>query len=104
MALLGLVIVWVSAARTNSEARLEGVGWRELFLVLVSVGVFAATLPSLGMVVAIGLLILISALASHEFSWKETLIEAVVLLAMSWLVFIKGLELQFPVWPKFLTQ
>lgn len=104
MALLGLAIVWQSTARTPREERLEPVGWRELFLVLLSVGVFAFALPWLGMVIAITLLIGISAVASHEFSWKETLVSIVVLLVMSELVFVKGLELQFPVWPKFLTQ
>lgn len=104
MALLGLAIVWQSTARTTREGRLEPVGWRELFLILVAVGVFAFALPWLGMVIAIALLIAISAAASHEFSWKETAISIVVLLIMSELVFVKGLELQFPVWPKFLTQ
>jgi hypothetical protein len=104
MALLGLLIVWVSTTPGNREARVERIGWREIFLILIAVGIFAAALPYLGMVVAITLLIALSALASHEFSWKETLIEIVVLLVMAELVFVKGLELQFPVWPKFLTQ
>lgn len=104
MALLGLAIVWQSTARSTREGRLEPVGWRELFLILFAVGVFAFALPWLGMVIAIALLIGISAVASHEFSWKETAISIVVLLVMSELVFVKGLELQFPVWPKFLVQ
>lgn len=104
MALLGVAIIGLSADRRNHEARLEPVGWRELFLVLVSVGVFALALPWLGMVIAVALLIGLSAIASHEFSWKETLISTVVLLVMSDLVFVRGLELQFPVWPIFLTR
>jgi len=71
--------------------------------VLVAVGVFAATLSYLGMVVAVTLLIAISATGSHEFNWKETAILIVVLLVMSHLVFVRGLELQFPVWPVFLA-
>lgn len=104
MALLGLGIGWRALSRSGGKADLEPVGWRELFLVLVAVGVFAAALPYLGMVVAVTLLIAISALASHEFSWKETAISVVVLLVMSDLVFVRGLELQFPVWPIFLTR
>ncbi len=103
MALLGLLVAWRSLARTADRTELERVGWRELFLVLVAVGVFAATLSYLGMVVAVTLLIAISATGSHEFSWKETAISIVVLLVMSDLVFVRGLELQFPVWPKFLA-
>ena len=104
MALLGLAIAWRSTAPGNREERVEKVSWRELFLILFAVGVFAIALPWLGSVIAITLLIAISAIASHEFSWKETLVSIVVLLVMAELVFVKGLELQFPVWPKFLTQ
>ena len=104
MALLGLGIGWRALSRSSGKTELEPVGWRELFLVLVSVAVFSATLPYLGMVVSVSLLIAIAALASHEFSWKETAISIVVLLVMSDLVFVKGLELQFPVWPTFLTR
>ncbi|MCL4184516.1 MAG: tripartite tricarboxylate transporter TctB family protein [Burkholderiaceae bacterium] len=104
MAFLGLLIAWRAMARSTPEARVGGVGWREMFLVLGAVALFALGLPYLGMVISITLLIGVSAMASHEFSWKETLISIVVLLVMSELVFVKGLELQFPVWPKFLVQ
>lgn len=104
MALLGIGIAWRATAPSSGKGDLEAVGWRELFLVLLSVGVFAAALPYLGMVVAVTLLIAISSFASHEFNWKETAISAVVLLVMSELVFVKGLELQFPVFPKFFAQ
>ena len=46
---------------------------------------------------------LVAALASHEVNWKETIGLIVVLLILSYLLFVKGLELQFPVWPTFLT-
>ncbi|ODS98369.1 MAG: hypothetical protein ABS56_05445 [Lautropia sp. SCN 69-89] len=104
MALLGLGIGWRALSRSSGKVELEPVGWRELFLILLAVGVFAAALSQLGMVVAITLLIAISALASHEFNWKETAISIVVLLVLSDLVFVRGLELQFPVWPVFLTR
>ncbi|MCO5100933.1 MAG: tripartite tricarboxylate transporter TctB family protein [Burkholderiaceae bacterium] len=104
LALLGLIVMWTSTARSSAETRLESVGWRELFLVLAAIGVFGAALTHLGMVVAITLLIAISSSASHEFNWKETLVSIVVLLVLSDLVFVRGLELQFPVWPTFLTQ
>ena len=104
MSLLGLMIAWRATAPSSGKGELEGVGWRELFLVLFAVAVFSAALPYLGMVVAVTLLIAISAIASHEFSWKETAISIVVLLVMSDLVFVRGLELQFPVFPPFLSR
>jgi hypothetical protein len=75
-----------------------------ILAVLVAVAVYAATLPTLGFIVSLFLLIGISSFASHEFKVKTTVISAFVLLAFSWGVFIKGLELQFPFLPTFLTR
>jgi hypothetical protein len=49
-------------------------------------------------------LVIISAMASREFTWKAALLSTVVLGIFSYLVFVKGLNLQFPVWPPFLTR
>jgi len=102
LALLGLAIGWKSMARGSVETRIEKVGWRELSLIPIAVGVFGFALPWLGSVIAIALLLAISAAASHEFRWKETLASIVVLLVLADLVFVRGLELQFPIWPRFL--
>jgi hypothetical protein len=69
------------------------------FLVIVALVAFAVALQPLGLVIAIVLLIVISALAGHEFHWGETLILAVILVVMSLVVFVWGLGLQFKVWP-----
>jgi len=103
LAILGVIISWQSFAKTSEKTEIAPTGWREILLILASVAVFGFTLPSLGMVVAVTLMILISSVAAYDFVWKETLISVVVLLILSYLVFVKGLELQFPVWPKFLT-
>lgn len=102
LALLGLAIFFTAFARSNDALRLKAVGWREISLVLVSVALFATLLPSMGMVVSIIVLIVVASLAGHEFKLRETLISAVVLTTLSYLVFVGGLELQFPVWPKFM--
>ena len=104
LALLGLMIAAGAFSKTNVEARLQKVGWRELFLVLLGIALFAILLPKLGMVVSLWILIFVSAFASHEFSFKETALSAIVLSILGWVVFAKGLELQMAVWPKFLTQ
>lgn len=104
MALLGVLIGFGATAKSNPETKLTPVGWRELGLVLIAVLVFAILLPKLGIVLSIFALIGISALASHEFSIKDTAISIVVLLILSYVVFVWGLELQFPVWPAFMTK
>ena len=100
--LLGAVIIVRSTARSQRDEKLAPTGWREILMILGAVALFGLTLSLLGMIVSIGLLILVSALASHEFSWKETIVSIVVLLVMSYFVFVKGLELQMTVWPRFL--
>ena len=42
-------------------------------------------------------------LAGDEFHWKDAVISVVVLTLGSWLIFIKGLNLVLPLWPKFIT-
>jgi hypothetical protein len=102
MTLFGVIIALGAFQGKAQLLKLSPVGWREFILLLASVIVFAIALPRLGMVISVVLLILISALASHEFKLKDTLISIVVLVLLAYGMFVKGLELQFPVWPKFL--
>jgi len=104
LALLGASIAMRSLGRTRTPECIAAVRWRPLALILLSVLVFAIALPRLGVILSIALLVGISSLAADDFRWKETLVSIVVLIALSWLVFVKGLDLQFPVWPVFLAR
>jgi uncharacterized membrane protein len=104
LALLGLFITLTAMSKRSAKTELLAVGWRELILVLAAVVVFAILLPKMGMLVALIALIFISAKASHEFGWRDTALATVFLLVLSYIVFVWGLELQFPVWPPFLTK
>jgi hypothetical protein len=103
LAALGLIIFVSAFSPSNDEAQISKVGWWEIGLILGAVALFALTLPYLGVIVAITALIIVSAVASHEFNKRDTLISIVVLLVLSYLVFVLGLELQFPLWPTFLS-
>jgi hypothetical protein len=102
--LLGLIITVGAFMPGAQHARVAKVGWRELIVILVSVALFAALLPQLGIIVALLTLVIVASTASHEFRLRDTLISAVVLLLLSYFVFVKGLELQFPLLPKFMTK
>jgi len=71
-------------------------------LILVSVGcvLYGYLMKPLGLVGATAALVYVSALGGHEFNWKEVTILYLILIAFSWLVFVKGLTLPFPVWPE----
>ena len=74
-------------------------GERSLWVVLFAVVVFGYMLKPLGLVLATGLLVFISAWGGHEFRWKEVTIMAAILAAFSVAAFVYGLGLPMNVWP-----
>src|SRR5690606_11076964 len=72
VAILGFITMWLSTSRSSPEAKVDKIGWREIFLILIAVMVFATGLQPLGMIISVTLLIAISATPSYEFNWKET--------------------------------
>jgi len=102
MAALGAIVLVQSLVVGSSDGDPVGaVAWRPLLIVLGSLALFAFLLPRAGMVIALPILVVTSAMAGDEFHWGEALINAVVLTIGSWLIFIKGLGLTIPVWPAF---
>jgi Tripartite tricarboxylate transporter TctB family len=71
-------------------------------LILISLGcvLYGYLMKPLGLVGATAALVYVSALGGHEFNWKEVTVLYVILMLFSWLVFVKGLTLPFPVWPE----
>jgi len=70
-------------------------------LVLISAGCvfYGYLMKPLGLVAATAALVYVCAFGGHEFKWKEVTILYVILMLFSWLVFVKGLTLPFPLWP-----
>lgn len=102
--LVGLgAIVLLQGYREYQATRDTGVGvfaaWRGLIFVTASLVVFALALETLGLIIAIGLLVGIGAIAGADLRPVETAIAAVVLAVMSWVIFVVGLGLPIPVWP-----
>jgi hypothetical protein len=75
-------------------------GFRPLVLVTASIVLFALTLERLGLVIAILLLTVTGAYAIRGRGFVETLAAALVLIALSWGIFIYGLQLTIRVWPE----
>lgn len=100
MALLGAAILFESLTIETQDGEPVGmIPWKPLIVIIVSVAIFGAMLPRLGMLISLPVLVMVASWASDEFSWKATVISAVVLTAGSWLVFVKGLNLTIPVLP-----
>lgn len=97
--LLGMVTTVGALSAKATAEKIEKFNWPPLLLILGSVVLFGVVLKSLGLIVSLLLLITVSSYASHEFSWKATLINALVLIVMCLGVFVWGLKLQFQLWP-----
>jgi hypothetical protein len=57
----------------------------------------------MGFIFAIFALVFVSASASHEFGWKGTALNAAFLVVFTYLAFVKGLGLTFPLLPFFMN-
>lgn len=113
LALIGLGVSFNAVTRRGIPGG-DPVGkwaWKQVFFILAAnftfgillVGLPALGIPSFGLVVAIYGLVLIASYARDGARFKESLAVATVLAVGSYLVFIKALNLQFPVWPAFIT-
>ncbi len=100
---LGAITLFEALAiETEDGEPIGGFAWKPLGTILVSVLLFGALLPRLGMALTIPLLVIISSLAGDEFHWRDAIINSVVLALGSWAIFILGLKLVIPLWPTFL--
>jgi Tripartite tricarboxylate transporter TctB family len=104
MAILGAIVLFKSlTVETEGGDPIGAIAWRPLIVIVVAITVFGATITTLGLVIAVPILILISSLAGDEFNWLGVVVNAVVLTLFSWLIFIVGLKLTIPIWPSFVT-
>lgn len=101
---LGTVIflqgLYERASQPRPRTRRAFTAWRPVLFVTLSLVTFALSLERLGLVIAILLLIVIGALAARDLKPVETLLAALVLIVLSWAIFIVGLGLPIPVWPE----
>jgi hypothetical protein len=94
--------------------RAEAIGpwaWKPLVAIIAANVLFGVALgglprlglPALGLMVGIVLLTFVACLGGERFKFKEAVLLASALAALSYLAFVLLLKLQLPVWPVFLT-
>lgn len=112
LALLGVFIVFESlVVDTEDGEKIGSFAWKPLGFIIganLAFGVLLGGLPSIGvpamgLIVAIFALVFIASAAGDTYRLKEIAILAVVLAILSYLAFIKLLNLQFQVWPSFIV-
>jgi hypothetical protein len=104
MAILGAIVLFKALTiEVEGGDPIGAWSWKPLCMITGTVAIFGWTLPHVGMVVALPLLVVVAALAGDEFHWKDALINSIILTVGSWLIFVYGLKLTIPLWPSFIT-
>ena len=112
LAIFGAIIIFYSlVVETTDGDKISAFVWRPIVYILgsnLAFGILLGGLPKLGLppmglIAAIYALTLIASKAGTEFKLKDVLILATGLSVLSYLAFIKLLNLQMPVWPTFIT-
>lgn len=103
LTLLGAFVLFKSLTiESEGGDRVGAIAWRPLLIIVAAIAVFGVMLEQAGLALTVPVLIMISSLAGDEFHWKGVLVNAIVLTLFSWLIFVYGLKLTIPVWPRFI--
>lgn len=98
---LGIAIFAQGLRATDERTAFAGARhWRALVFVPGSLLVFAFAMERLGVVLATILLVGVGSLAGRDTRPLEVVGAAVVLVILTLIIFIWGLELPIPVWPE----
>jgi Tripartite tricarboxylate transporter TctB family len=112
MAVLGAFITFNSLVIERADGDKIGKwAYKPLFYIIAANLVFgiclgglpSIKLPAMGMIVGIFVLTFVASMAEAGGKIKSTFILATTLALISYVAFVKILNLQFPVWPAFIT-
>lgn len=102
LALLGAIVALGAFSSKAHEVEMEKFDWKIAVIVIGSVALCGIVFDYLGVYLSVFLLVFLSSIASHQFSWKVAALTGFFLVLFVWLAFVKGLGLIFPLWPSFL--
>jgi hypothetical protein len=98
---LGIGMLLLGLAIAISGLRFEGppvhkFNFKAILLIGLAFIIFGWSIDHIGFIPAMIALIILSALAGTEFRFKEVIVLTIALVIGCWALFIKGLELPFP--------
>ncbi|MEQ1594882.1 MAG: tripartite tricarboxylate transporter TctB family protein [Casimicrobium sp.] len=101
MTFLGVLIAIVGLKNQAKWAVTAGIGWtwKPVVILTTAVLLFGFALPTLGMVIAIIVLTMLSGFAAHDKNYKELAMITVIMCLFCAAVFVWGLKLQMKLFP-----
>lgn len=102
LVVVGLLTAFSAIRVTAAEEKIKRPEFGPLAWIIGAVVLFGVLLYPLGLIVSLLVLVVVSSLASHEFTWISAVVTAVALILFSTAVFIWGINLQIPLWPSFI--
>ena len=99
LSVLLMVIGIISVLRSffKSGSPIGVVAWKGLVLIVASTLLFGMIVRGAGLLLALPLLVIVSASASARFSWKTSLAEAAGITVFCIVIFLKGLGVPLPI-------
>lgn len=99
LSVLLMIIGIISVLRSffKSGSPIGVVAWKGLVLIVASTLLFGMIVRGAGLLLALPLLVIVSASASARFSWKTSLAEAVGITVFCIVIFLKGLGVPLPI-------
>ena len=101
LALLGVAIL--VSGLTSGHEPLERWAWRELALIIGAMTAFGVLLDKLGLGLAVATAVVISCMADRSQTVLGTAVLTVVLVFLTWLIFIFALGINLPLLPPALS-
>lgn len=103
MAVIGVIVLLGSMSKKAPVEKMPKWDFKIVLWITGSVALYGVLLPTMGFVVAVLALVFVSASASHEYGWKGTAANALFLVVFTYLAFVQGLGLSFPLLPAFMN-
>lgn len=99
LAFTGAIVAFGAVSRHARPNRFTAWDWKVIWIVLTAVVMFGLTIEPFGLVVALPLLIGVSAFAHPASTLRATLAMILVLVPLVWLVFVQFLGLRLAFFP-----
>jgi hypothetical protein len=100
--ILMLFGVYVLIRGLRTQERIDGPwGFKPLAFIVASLWAFAWTMEQAGLIASLTAMFFISAAGGSQFNWKEVAVLTVFMSIFAVLVFIKGLDLPYPLFGAF---